>query len=272
MSLFKRTLAALITAVLIPMATLASNVTGTIALPNTALKLSNGTISMVLSDAFGKPTSAVQAGSFVIASSTVSCYTSTDGTVVGIPNPLVAPLAAAQAASGSLSGTYYVKITYYDASAHESLVSPGGTPRLASIPHPTAKIALVAAHAGPAKPQRAFRGVRVRAFNNGFRASFLFLFALGDRVVALGLGFGLGLTSLFGGGALRFGLTVVFVELGLGGRALGGLFVALHETFVVHRAVNVPVGFLAGFARLGGGLSDLSFNLFRHKPHSLVLR
>ena len=127
MSLFKRTLAALITAVLIPMATLASNVTGTIALPNTALKLSNGTISMVLSDAFGKPTSAVQAGSFVIASSTVSCYTSTDGTVVGIPNPLVAPLAAAQAASGSLSGTYYVKITYYDASSHESLVSPVST-------------------------------------------------------------------------------------------------------------------------------------------------
>lgn len=117
MSLFKRIVAVLLGASLGAGVATASNVTGTVALPNTSLRLANGTFSLTLNQ------SAIAAGTFSITASTVNCYTSSDGTVVGIPNSLASPTAAAQAAAGSLSGTYSVKVTYYG-SGVETLASP----------------------------------------------------------------------------------------------------------------------------------------------------
>lgn len=112
-------------AMLIPMAVLAQTtfISGTIALPNTSLPLANGTLTLSLSDAFGKPTSAIIAGSFAIAGKTLTCATDSNGNVVSINNPLVPAIATAQAAAGSLSGTYYVAIDYYDSLGHRTLPS-----------------------------------------------------------------------------------------------------------------------------------------------------
>lgn len=60
----------------------------------------------------------------VVVSQTVSCATSTDGSVVGVLNPLQPPIVAA-VFSGTLgSGNYFVQIAWYDAAAHVTLVSP----------------------------------------------------------------------------------------------------------------------------------------------------
>jgi hypothetical protein len=95
----------------------ANNITGQIVTPNTAVGVSNGTLTFNLNQA------ATVVGSFSIAASSVSCYTSTDGSVVQLPNPTVAPIVAYGAAAGSLAGTYYVKVTYF-ASGVETLASP----------------------------------------------------------------------------------------------------------------------------------------------------
>lgn len=60
----------------------------------------------------------------VVVATTVSCATSTDGSVVGVLNPLQAPIVAAVYSGTLPSGTYYVQIAWYDAAAHLTLVSP----------------------------------------------------------------------------------------------------------------------------------------------------
>lgn len=96
-----------------------ANLTGTFKLPNTALPLRNATVTFTLNQA------AVIPGSFLIVPSPVSCYTSTDGSIKGLPNPLVAPSVSNNLVTGSISaGTYYVRISYTGSGPVETLVSP----------------------------------------------------------------------------------------------------------------------------------------------------
>ena len=61
----------------------------------------------------------------VVVPDTAQCATSTDGSVVGVPNPLQVPQTAAVYSGGSLGpGNFYVEIAWYDAAAHKTLVSP----------------------------------------------------------------------------------------------------------------------------------------------------
>lgn len=94
----------------------ASNVTGTIKTPG-GIGVSNGTLTFALSQ------SGIVAGSFAVTASPASCYTSTDGSIVGLPNPVVAPAASAVGGGTIGAGTYYIKITYYG-SGVETLASP----------------------------------------------------------------------------------------------------------------------------------------------------
>lgn len=60
----------------------------------------------------------------VIPAITAECATSTDGSVVGVPNPLSPPLVS-PGFSGTLpSGNYFVVYTWYDAANHVTLASP----------------------------------------------------------------------------------------------------------------------------------------------------
>lgn len=64
------------------------------------------------------------AGCGVNLATQVACGTSTDGSVVGIPNPLTATINTASG-SGSLgSGVYYTVYEWYDAAGHVTLPSP----------------------------------------------------------------------------------------------------------------------------------------------------
>ncbi|HVB39673.1 MAG TPA: hypothetical protein VNE83_02150 [Terriglobales bacterium] len=81
--------------------------------------VANGMLLLTLSQA------AVVPGSFAIVPQTVSCSTSTDGSVVGVPNPLTAPTAGAFTGVGTLAGgTYFVKIVYTGISSTVTLASP----------------------------------------------------------------------------------------------------------------------------------------------------
>jgi hypothetical protein len=60
----------------------------------------------------------------VVVPTTAECATSTDGSVVGVQNPLDIPVVAA-GYSGTLPvGNYYVQFAWYDASANVTLVGP----------------------------------------------------------------------------------------------------------------------------------------------------
>lgn len=84
----------------------ASNITGTVKTANGSA-VRNGTLGFTLNQA------GIVAGSFSVTSTPVYCYTSTDGSVVGLPNPIVAPTAVGNTASGSIIlGTYLVRISY----------------------------------------------------------------------------------------------------------------------------------------------------------------
>lgn len=80
--------------------------------------INNGTMTFVLSQP------AVVSGSATLATQAVSCYTSTAGNIVGIPDPLVLPITSVNASSGSLpAGNYFVKI-YYIGAGGVSISSP----------------------------------------------------------------------------------------------------------------------------------------------------
>jgi len=60
----------------------------------------------------------------IVVATTVSCATSVDGSVVGVPNPLYPPIVSV-GYSGTLgSGNYFVQIAWYDAAGHLTLVGP----------------------------------------------------------------------------------------------------------------------------------------------------
>ena len=60
-----------------------------------------------------------------VVSSAVTCATSSDGSVVGIGNPLVKSVVGAMPGSGTLpAGKYYVTFTFYDFTGKETLKAP----------------------------------------------------------------------------------------------------------------------------------------------------
>jgi len=63
-------------------------------------------------------------GTGIMVNSATYCATSTDGSVVGIPNPLQAPSVTVGFTGTLPPANYYVKIGFYDASGSLTLVSP----------------------------------------------------------------------------------------------------------------------------------------------------
>jgi hypothetical protein len=93
-------------------------VTGTLQGPS-GLPVKNGTLNFVLQQAG----LAVGTGSIVPAMA--YCYTSIDGSVVGMPNPLSAPSTSISYGSGTMAaGIYNVVFTFYNTSNLETLASP----------------------------------------------------------------------------------------------------------------------------------------------------
>lgn len=83
--------------------------------------VTNGTLSFRLSQP------AVIVGTASLVTSPASCYISAAGNIVGVPDPLVAPVLTANTISGTLpAGTYFVVVTYAGASG-ESVASPEST-------------------------------------------------------------------------------------------------------------------------------------------------
>ncbi len=68
----------------------------------------------------------------LVVSSTVTCATSIDGSVVGVQNPLNPPVVSA-AYSGTLgAGNYFIQIGWYDAAGHVTLAGPEVQTQLAA--------------------------------------------------------------------------------------------------------------------------------------------
>lgn len=90
--------------------------------------VANGTLQLQLSQLVVSP------GSYTVAPQLVTCYTSTDGSVVGSANPLTTPTGTAQTGTGTLAaGVYFVKLTNYDsATSTETLAGPEAQFTLAS--------------------------------------------------------------------------------------------------------------------------------------------
>jgi hypothetical protein len=93
-------------------------VTGTLQGPS-GLPVKNGTLNFVLQQA------GLIVGTGSVVPTTASCYTSTDGSVVGLPNPLTLPSVAITYGSGTMAaGIYYVVFTFYDSAYNLTLASP----------------------------------------------------------------------------------------------------------------------------------------------------
>lgn len=81
--------------------------------------VANGTLLLGLSQA------AVLPGSGAIVPQTVACATSSDGSVVGVPNPVATPVGAAITGIGMLAAaSYFVKLAYTAPGSESSLASP----------------------------------------------------------------------------------------------------------------------------------------------------
>jgi hypothetical protein len=79
----------------------------------------NGTLTFELQQ------SGLAVGTGSIVPTTAYCYTSTDGSVVGMPNPLTLPSTSITYGSGTMAaGIYYVLFTFYNNSNLETLASP----------------------------------------------------------------------------------------------------------------------------------------------------
>lgn len=63
-------------------------------------------------------------GTGIVINAATYCATSTDGSVVGIPNPLIAPSVTTGFTGTLPPANYFVKIAFYDASGNLTLVSP----------------------------------------------------------------------------------------------------------------------------------------------------
>src|SRR6185312_8346918 len=99
---------------ILPSLSFAGSITGQITTA-TQGPIANGTLTLTLTQ------SAVLAGSSLVATTSVACYTDALGNVVGEPTPIVAPTVSTNTSSGTLAaGTYYVKFTYYDGSGESA--------------------------------------------------------------------------------------------------------------------------------------------------------
>ncbi len=93
-------------------------VTGTLLGPS-GLPIKNGTLN------FGLQQAGLIAGSGSVVPVTASCYTSADGSVVGLANPLALPSTSINYGSGTMAaGIYYVMVTFYDNAGNRTLPSP----------------------------------------------------------------------------------------------------------------------------------------------------
>jgi hypothetical protein len=93
-------------------------VTGTLQGPS-GLPVKNGTLNFVLQQA------GLIVGTGSVVPTTAQCFTSNDGSVVGIPNPLSLPNTSITYGSGTMAaGIYYVVLTFYTNGNLETLASP----------------------------------------------------------------------------------------------------------------------------------------------------
>jgi len=112
--------------ILSSVASFAGTVSGTLMGPS-GLPVKNGVLGFTLQQA------GLAIGSGGIAALSANCYTSSDGTVVGLPNPLAPPTIAVNYGSGTLpGGTYYVETAYYTTMSTATLPSPEATMLLTS--------------------------------------------------------------------------------------------------------------------------------------------
>ena len=85
----------------------------------TAGAVNNGTLTFTLSQP------AVAVGTATLVTQAQACYTSTQGNIVGLPDPLVPPVTSTNVITGTLpAGTYYFKYYYFNANGSVSGVSP----------------------------------------------------------------------------------------------------------------------------------------------------
>jgi hypothetical protein len=92
----------------------AGTITGFIQTP-TGGPVANGALTFNLSQG------AVLPGTSTLVTNQVSCYTTSVGSIVGMPDPLVAPVVAPNTSSGTLpAGTYYVKIYYFNVTSYSN--------------------------------------------------------------------------------------------------------------------------------------------------------
>jgi hypothetical protein len=96
----------------------AGTVTGQIQLASSGRGVPNGTFTFTLTQA------AVVSGTASVVTSGVNCYTDALGNIVGLPNPLAAPVLSPNYGSGSLpAGNYFVRTTWANSSG-ETVASP----------------------------------------------------------------------------------------------------------------------------------------------------
>lgn len=105
---------------LIPSGVFASGtITGTLTTPTISVPLSNVSISLTLSQAGVDVTN-----TYNLATTPVQCATDSIGSVRGIKDPLIQPIASATNSGGTLSGGYFAKIAYFDLSGNITYPSP----------------------------------------------------------------------------------------------------------------------------------------------------
>jgi hypothetical protein len=93
-------------------------ITGTLLGPS-GLPIKNGTLNFVLQQA------GLMVGTGSVVPTTAQCFTSADGSVVGMPNPLGLPNTSITYGTGSMAaGIYYVAFTFYTSGNLETLASP----------------------------------------------------------------------------------------------------------------------------------------------------
>ena len=96
----------------------AGTVSGTVLGPS-GLPIKNGTLTFTLQQA------GLMLGSGSVVPTSASCSTSSDGSVVGVPNPLSLPSTSITYGSGTMApGIYYVVYTFYDSQSNRTLGSP----------------------------------------------------------------------------------------------------------------------------------------------------
>lgn len=102
----------------VAIAAASGTLTGKFVIP-TIGAIQNGTLTLTLSQ------QANVSGSYAVVPAQATCYTSTDGSVVGVGNPTAIPQASFSSAAGSLpQGNYFIEITYSGPSGTETLASP----------------------------------------------------------------------------------------------------------------------------------------------------